>query len=354
MSFIERYVTSAALGGGIGSEGNPWTLSQSLTTAVAGDRVNVKSDATYNLGSTTISNAGTFAQLIVWRGYNTTIGDLEGQGRNADETLNLTNFPSIVLTGTIISKNYITFEALNISGAVNNFLVGGAIANEVVFIQCNVLNTRSNSNARSVLVNNNSAFLNCDFECSGETHNAVARLDVSARVVGCRFKAADAVDCLPITSGTVTECVFMGNASAVGIALIGSGAAMIGACTFYAIGTCVTLPNLAMLANVIFYNNHPTDCSKWIDSLYSGTSDVAVIEVNNRTRDNATPRTGIGDGANIGEITTDTGGDETDYKDASSENFTLIPTAPGRAAGMVAHTDCGAYQRAGGTRSYTG
>ena len=78
-------------------------------------------------------------------------------------------------------------------------------------------------------------------------------------------------------------------------------------------------------------NNHVTDSTKWLDNLYSGTGNVAVVEINSRTRDNTTPRTGI-DGINISEVTTDTGGAETDYVDAGSDNLRLISGAPGEAA----------------------
>ena len=50
MAYTERYVTSAAAGSGVGTEGYPWTLSESFSQAVAGDRVNILSDAGYSSG----------------------------------------------------------------------------------------------------------------------------------------------------------------------------------------------------------------------------------------------------------------------------------------------------------------
>ena len=90
MAFTERYVADAASGGGAGTEGDPWTLAEALANAVAGDRVNILSDSSYSLGADTVTNAGTAASLIVFRVYNSPIGDLEGQGGNAEVTLNST------------------------------------------------------------------------------------------------------------------------------------------------------------------------------------------------------------------------------------------------------------------------
>ena len=53
----------------------------------------------------------------------------------------------------------------------------------------------------------------------------------------------------------------------------------------------------------------------------------------NRERDNTSANVGIGNWPEINKITTDTGGDETDYFDAASGDFRLIDGSPGRNVG---------------------
>lgn len=80
MAITERYVSTTASGGGAGTEGDPWTLVEAAASAVAGDRVNVKDDGTYNLSALSANfnptNSGTQTQPVFWRGYGSTIGDL--------------------------------------------------------------------------------------------------------------------------------------------------------------------------------------------------------------------------------------------------------------------------------------
>lgn len=347
MAFTERYVTDAAAGGGDGQIGTPWTLAEALTNAVAGDRVNILSDSGYSLGADTVTNVGTISDLIVFRGYNSSIGDLEGLGWNADGSLNVTDFPVITLTGLLQANQYVHFEALSFTGARSAVLIGDTTVDRWSMAQCKVVNTQNNAAARCVQFDNNGVLINCDFECSGAAHGFLVNGDVNTKILGCRFKLVAASPCAKFDGdGEAIGCVFIGNGGVgIGVQVNEAAIVVIANTTFYDLAQALVFPNTAMTYAPILFNNHVTDCGEYINSLYSGTADLAVLEFSNRTRDNTTPRTGIGDGVNVDEITTDTGGIATDYTDAGSDDLTLISAAPGKATGMRRYTDIGGLQR---------
>ena len=336
MAFAERYVTQGAGGGGAGTSGDPWTLSEGFANAVAGDRVNIQSDAGYSSGALSVSNVGSLTQLIVFRGYNSSIGDLENLGRNSDGTLNTTNFPVITLTGAITPNTLVCFQNLNITGSIaTTGIIYSTGVDNVQIISCKLLNS---GNGYCIRLDNQCNLIDTDFECSGSSHNIVVDIDNQCLVVGCRFKGNEVSGTLlAMESSVIDSCAFLANSTSVGIELGAQfgGTRIIKNNTFYNLGTAITLANSATYTSIlVLINNHVTDCGTYINNLYSATSTWAIIEMNERTRDNTTPRTGIGDGINIGEVIIDTGGPETDYVDAGNGDITLIPAAPGVDTGL--------------------
>lgn len=350
MAYTERYVTDAASGGN-GTQGSPWTLAESLTNAVGGDRVNIQSDSGYSLGADVVDGTGTIAQYICFRGYNSSIGDLENTGWNADGTLDTTGFPIITLTGalTFAAGGFQLFQNLSFTAGINSVMVGGIAApDNFAMIECKVINTANNASAQAVRADNDCQFINCDLECSGAAHGIVLDTDATIVMVGCRIKGVEngQILCEIAAIATVVGCVFIGSSTnGIGLSIATANTSNIIGNTFYDLDTAIQWPNLTPVDNPLVINNHATDNGEWLNNLNSGTANVAVLEVNNRTRDNTTPRTGIGDGANIGEVTTDTGGDTTDYTNPSGGDLTLISGAPGKATGMRQYTDIGGLQR---------
>lgn len=350
-ALTERYVTAAAAGGGDGSSGSPWTLAEAFAhTSGVGYRVNIQSDGAYSIGATTIAQAGDTTALSVFRGYDATIGDLESLGRNADGTLNTTGMPAITVTGSLDLNSYVVLESLNITGSLGLDLIGTVNTDNCALISCKVLNSANAAGAKCVELDNDVTIVNCDFEASGASHNILVSVDLNGYVFGCRFKGVAASAQLSTAVGSaISNCVFIGN-SGVGIGILTEQLAVgragnIEHCTFYSLGTALSFPDSVPEFTPRLINNHATDCAKWLDNLYSATANLAVIEINNRTRDNTTPRTGIGDGVLVGEVTTDTGGAETDYTNAGAGNFRLITGAPGVSAGLIDYQDIGAYQQ---------
>jgi len=103
--------------------------------------------------------------------------------------------------------------------------------------------------------------------------------------------------------------------------------------------------------NLFVVGCHLTDASGYsIDSQYAATANLFGIFSFNRWRDNTSGNTnGYADWAtatNWGNVTTDTGGVETDFVDAANGNFLLINSAPGAGTGVPPYRDIGALQRA--------
>lgn len=363
MAFTDRYVTQAAGGGGDGSSGNPWTLAEGFANIAAGEILNVQSDGAYSIGADSITNAGTTSSLIVVRGYNSTIGDLANQGYNSDGSLDTTNYPDITLTGTLTGNANVVLQNLNFSGALSTRLIGSSSVDRWAMVECAVTNSQSNASASCVLGDNYVTLIDCDLECSATTHGPIVQADIELVAIGCRLKHSDTTtsrELIRAQYGKVLGCLFHADGSAKGHGIwIETGGPLTLVCcnTFYNLETCVQFPNALSSTHIpILYNNHATDCSKWLDHLYSATANTVILEAHSRTRDNTTPRTGIGDSINLGEITTDTGGASTDYEDAGNGNFFLISGAPGRGLSSKRFRDIGAYQHedAGGGGGTTG
>jgi len=101
MSWTERYVRADADGTGDGTTDansgatGSWTLTQAIANVVAGHLVNVKA-GTFSLSAAfTMAVAGTVSSPIHWRGYSSTIGDL-------DTATDHTTFPWFDMTGEAV------------------------------------------------------------------------------------------------------------------------------------------------------------------------------------------------------------------------------------------------------------
>ncbi len=351
MAFTERYVTDAAAGGGAGTEGDPWTLAEALTSAAAGDRVNILSDSGYSLGADTVTNAGTAVDLIVFRGYNSAIGDLQNPGRSATTgKLVTTGFPIITLTGILTPNAFVVFQNLAVTGALSSALISSSAIDNVIYIESEVINTQNNSGAKAILGDNNYRLISSDFECTGASHGTVVDVDTTTDMYKCRIKAIGGNGLLVSGGHRLVGNIFIGDGSSIAIDA-GSSIQenLVVMNTIYNWGTAYRTGNSAPTGNPMIMDNHITDCTKFYESLRIATDLIPLIELNNRTRDNTTPRTGAGDGVLSGEVTTDTGGAGTDFTNAGADDFSLISAAPGREVGLGQGSfDIGAWQGAAG------
>jgi hypothetical protein len=362
MAWTERYVSVA--GGGLHdgtSEANAWTLAEGLTNAAGGHRVNVKA-GTYSSVTWSPTNAGTGMSDttgVLWRGYNSTIGDLEEQGRllSGAGRLDTTNFPVITCTveGTIQSNHIHRNLVFTTSSAIA--ITSSGVADHLVFIECQLSCTGSGANAQLFVADNFCTFIASDFICTGSTHDVMISVDLTAQAYGCRFETT-AHFCAQVQGrSSFDSCVFIGlDATPSGSGNGGvqldtvNGEFTLANCTFYLLEDPISTADSAPGDSKLYlFNLHITDCTNGIQGP-SSAGDIAAFIYDIRTRDN-------GSDANIIEVvrgnavTTDGGGPDTDYTEddvstPANVNLTLIDGAAGVAAGVGRRAqDIGGIQR---------
>lgn len=193
-AWTERYVTTTGAGTNSGAdEANAFTLAQAITdsaTAADGTRYNVK-NGTYTLaGDTNFNGAGSSAGAIWWRGYNTTIGDIDSDNTLTKPLIDAqTNF-------TTISGAFQWFSNIRFTGASVTAAEGGGA--RVTGPDCRIWRCRFSGTA-------------ADSDCRGlDTASTCDRLVI----FGCYFEANAAAHCaLILDDASLHGCVFSGGLS---------------------------------------------------------------------------------------------------------------------------------------------
>lgn len=362
MAFTERYVTSAAAGGGDGSSGNPWTLADAIANAVGGDRINILSDATYTLGASATFPSGTAENPIQWRGYNATIGDLVNTGRaTATAALTVTDFPLIDCTASFVITMgaYNSFVNLKITSGANGATVAGGAAYHLH--RCQILNTHATGGAARCFSggSNYGGTSDCDFAISSDNASAAALDPGRGGAFGCRVWHTGTPNSAMI--GILLTGV---GPSAIGNLIFNVGSAFSGAAT----GTNTIARNTVYGANVGVLN--PASGLVIADNIFyniatyaiGGTTGGNPLLWNNAMGALTSGRidtTGLGtiiEEVNAITLTADP------FTNAASEDFTLNNTAGGGAScraasllfggfadvGAVQHEDAGGGGGGGG------
>ena len=375
MAITEKYVTTTGAGTNSGDdEANAyaWThVNDAMTaggsiTAAAGWRFNIKA-GTYSISSTdTFTVDGTTASPIIFRGYNSTIGDLDAVGRTSGNgALILTNFPVLsYASGTRLnasgSDNCI-FQCLKVTVASTGF--SGATLNlglNGVAFRCYADNISTNSAAAGIgLAGAGAMALDCDAALTGASGGgaAIAWGANSNKVIACRVTTSQAagIGCGAVTVGAVlvANCVVANCVN--GIYYNGTVVGTIPTIINNTIYNCSTAGiqlgasgGAAFTGAMVVAMNHITDCGTAILSAYDATAQLALVAAFNRTRDNTVGIDGFDNWASAttwSHVTTDTGGVATDFTNAGGGDFTLIRAAPALGASAPAYASIGALQR---------
>ena len=112
------YTSSTALGGGVGSYADPFTLQEAFDTAIAGDEVRVLNDGTYS-PTVTIdvdTNQGTVSSFVTFRGRNS--GDTAYEKATISGTSVLSGSPININFGNT-SQSYVVIQDIVFDGATS-------------------------------------------------------------------------------------------------------------------------------------------------------------------------------------------------------------------------------------------
>lgn len=152
MAFTEKYVT--VTGGGLhdgSSEANAWTLAEGIANYAAGDRVNVKA-GTYTVSSEQIwSTNGTQYAPVHWRGYKSTIGDMDSTPTS--QRVEGTDIPYFNNTAHRwrVDGDRICFSNISFKANYQYYATQCYGANHCSFFRCRMVNVSTSSTAVAFL-----------------------------------------------------------------------------------------------------------------------------------------------------------------------------------------------------------
>lgn len=354
MALTTRYVTSDGTGTWAEATNSatpaPWATM--LTDAVAGDLCKIFGSFTL-AGSSVMTAAGTTTSPIILQGCGgTPASPLEGnQGRtNVNGPLVLTNMPTIAFDATfgLTTLTNTILESLNISAAI----AGGAVTLGIncLIKGCKIINASTNAAAVVVAPSTACVIFDSDVELTGASGGSAAITAPAngVRILYSRVKGGPSAgaSCASAVHLVVIGCVFftagtnhIKPAATSTVTLIGN--------TFVGATSTAILMTSASTQLSVFVNNMVTDNGaygvNWVSAAGAG------LYAYNRFRDNTSGNVNLGvdwkAAATHGEVTTDTGGSETDYTNSGTGDYSLISASPAKAAGWLSYTDIGALQR---------
>lgn len=350
MAITEKYVSALAPGGGSGTIGSPFTYAEALTdsaTTADGTRYNFKADGTY--ARTTNSDSwggGTVTSPLIFRGYMTTPGD-GYQGRTfGNGPLITTNMPSVTFTtGRWIAGSNTIMESLDITSAGAAGTVTGT-AGEIVIAWCRFINTGT---ATTLNIGTAMEVIESDIFQNGSGSATAIASTSNLLMARCRVRSIPGHGLTKtLTTGTTVlinnlfyNCGNDGiNSAAAALRMVILGNTIVG-CT----GDGIDVPTGA--SSIIIDGNMITDNGAYGINLNGATGGVYLGRYN-RFRDNTSGNFNGGSdwltAYTFGDVTTDTGGQSTDYTDAPSLDFSLIAQSPATSAAWP-YLSMGAYQR---------
>ena len=221
MAFSEKYVT--VTGGGLhdgSSEANAWTLAEAVSNYAAGDRLNVKAGTYSDSSTVTFATPGTASSPVAWRGYKTTIGDLDTHPTTQRVSgTDCPLFTNSVSSGSAYSaRSYQSFEQIHFASATVGVVLDlGYRQDNISVIGCRVESTTTSTGFVRAIFGNitNYVFISdCYFSKNSTADTCVWAYSGSFwRLNRCHIVGgAKGFETANVSIAFVNSCIFSGQA----------------------------------------------------------------------------------------------------------------------------------------------
>ena len=220
------YTSSSALGGGVGSYADPFTLQEAFDTATAGDEVRILNDGTYypTVSIDVDTNAGTAGNEIVFRGRNS--GDTAYEMATISGSSLPTNSHLLDASAHTTSFTYTRFEDLRLtatSGTGRGWTQTYNRCRGNVWRNCRIDNFPQYAMSLGYTV----SFYDCEFH---DNLISLVGLRSSSIVSGCSFRDGTSAGALNEGEVVWVNCIFYNHSGRVHTTF--SGSQIFISCTF--------------------------------------------------------------------------------------------------------------------------
>lgn len=344
------YTSSTALGGGVGSYADPFTLQEAFDTAIAGDEVRILNDGTYNILSTidVDTNAGTAGNYITFRGRNS--ADTAYEMATISGSSLAINSHILDATGNLNSYTYFIFQDLRFTTTTGSGRIWTQVYNRCrrnLWKDCRF----DNCSGYGLTCGHDTSFYNCEFH------------DNSINLFGLR--SGSIVSCCSFRDGAVGSSNCEGDTLWIGCVFYNftsnahqtfSGTQRFVHCTFDGCSRGIYDCKSALVTNCLFSNltieavnfnssYYPTNIEQLLfigNYFYNNTSDINITPNDFMTANNTFA------GSDPQYVNTTAGAEDYNLQSGSPAIGTGVPSSfelSGRAA-MTANTTPGTFAAA--------
>lgn len=341
-AWTERYVRADAAGSGDGttdtnSGGNgAWTLAEAISNANAGHRINVKAGTYANTTTSRAFGAGAGAGTTTspkwWRGFKTTIGDLDSEVSRINGTAG-TDFPLITFTSgaATVTSPHQWFTNIEFRASAPGTVLVTTSQSKIKFHRCRFDNQEANSTSYAFRANSGSDGVQCSLCWFKVTSTATSCVVNDERTIwfGCSFHGGGTANTngqlmLGDQACTVAYCIF-DNSGGNAIHIQGSlstPVAIINNSIYSPAHDGIRLGS-AVSANLIIANNIFEDCLYGINNA-TGTNTNVPNRVGNAFYNMTSGQeNGFGDAPAFGATSLGASA----FTNAAGGDFTLASTA---------------------------